>query len=209
MRRVRHGAQALGLEPGGRERAQQLAQPLRPVHERGRAAPAREIGHGGADVLHGAGALVARVRAHGVGRGIAAARGEVRRVCHDEVKAAGREHRAVLAQVGAEDLRPSGQAVGLEIVPAELRRVRLQLHADGRRLRQRVQQQHRQHTSAAAEVGKAAHAAVSREIGQQHAVRAEGEPGAGARKPRPARPQIVILYAGGHGIRSFRENRLK
>ena len=73
----------------------------------------------------------------------------------------------------------------------------------------RMQQQHRQHASAAAEVGKAAHAAVSREIGQQHAVRAEGEPGAGARKPRPARPQIVILYAGGHGTRSFRGNRLK
>ena len=68
----------------------------------------------------------------------------------------------------------------------------------------RMQQQHRQHAGAAAEVGKAAHAPVGREIGQQHAVRAEGEPGARARKPRAARPQVVILCAGGHGTRSFR-----
>ena len=113
------------------------------------------------------------------------------------------------AQVGAEDLRPAVQTVGGEIVAAELRRVRLQLHADGRRLRQRVQQQHRQYAGAAAEVGKAAHAAVGCKISQQHAVRAEGESGAGARKSRAARPQIVILYAGGHGTRSFRGNRLK
>ena len=110
----------------------------------------------------------------------------------------------MLAQVGAEDLRPAGQTVCDEIIAAQLRRVRLQLHTDGRRLRQRVQQQHRQHAGAAAEVGKAVHAAVGREIGQQHAVRAEGEPGAGACKPRAARPQVVILCAGGHGIRSFR-----
>ena len=115
----------------------------------------------------------------------------------------------MLAQVGAEDLRPAVQTVGGEIAAAQLCRVRLQLHADGRRLRQRVQQQHRQHAGAAAEIGKAAHAAVGCKIGQQHAVRTEGEPGAGARKPRAARPQIVILYAGGHGTRSFRGNRLK
>ena len=68
----------------------------------------------------------------------------------------------------------------------------------------RMQQQHRQHAGAAAEVGKAAHAAVGCKISQQHAVRAEGESGAGARKSRAARPQIVVLYAGGHGTRSFR-----
>ena len=113
------------------------------------------------------------------------------------------------AQVGAEDLRPVAQAVCSDVVARELRRVRLQFNADGGRLLQCAQQQHRQHARAAAEVGNAPCAALRRKIGQQHAVRAEGEPGAGARKPRPARPQIVILYAGGHGIRSFRENRLK
>jgi len=115
----------------------------------------------------------------------------------------------VLAQVGAEDLRPSAQTIGFDIAARELRRVRLQLHADGGRLRQRVQQQHRQYAGAAAEVGKAAHAAVGCKIGQQHTVRTEGKPGAGAQKSRAIRPQIVILYAGGHGTRSFRGNRLK
>ena len=108
------------------------------------------------------------------------------------------------AQVGAEDLRPVAQAVCSDVVARELCRVRLQFNADGGRLLQCAQQQHRQHTGAAAEVGKAAHTAMGCKIGQQHTVRTEGKPGAGAQKSRAIRPQIVILYAGGHGTRSFR-----
>ena len=107
-------------------------------------------------------------------------------------------------QVGAEDLRAAAQTVCFDIIARELRRVRLQLDADGGRLLQRVEQQHRQHTRAAAEVGNAPHtAALRRKIGQQHAVRAEGKPRAGARKARAAGPQVVIFRLG-HGARSFR-----
>ena len=113
------------------------------------------------------------------------------------------KQRAVRAQVGAEDLRSVAQAVCFDIVARELRRVRLQLDADGGRLLQRTQQQHRQHARAAAEVGNAPCAALRRKIGQQHAVRAEGKPRAGAHKARSAGPQVV-KYRLGHGARSFR-----
>jgi len=109
----------------------------------------------------------------------------------------------VRAQVGAEDLRPVAQTVCSDVVARELRRVRLQFNADGGRLLQRAQQQHRQHARAAAEVGNAPRAALRRKIGQQHAVRAEGKPRAGAHKARSAGPQVVIFRLG-HGARSFR-----
>jgi len=44
---------------------------------------------------------------------------------------------------------------------------------------------------------------LRRKIGQQHAVRAEGKPRAGAHKARSAGPQIVKFRLG-HGARSFR-----
>lgn len=136
---------------------------------------------------------VARVRPHGVWRGVAAAGGEIRRVCNDEVKAPGGEQRAVRAQVGAEDLCAAAQAVCSDVVACELCRVRLQFNADGGRLLQRAQQQHRQHARAAAEVGNAPCAALRRKIGQQHAVRAEG-------KPRRRSAQSAVRRATGRQI---------
>ena len=64
------------------------------------------------------------------------------------------------AQVGAEDLRPAAQTVCFDVVARELCCIRLQLDADGGRLLQRAQQQHRQH---------------ARAVVVHHAERAEGK----------------------------------
>ena len=76
VRPVADEAQALGLEAVGRERAAQLAQPLRPVDQAEAAARAQQPGRRGAELRQAAAALRAGRRARRIRRRRTALRGE-------------------------------------------------------------------------------------------------------------------------------------
>ena len=136
--------------------------------------------------------LVARGGAMFLRGGIAAARGKIRRVRHDKIEAARLGQIAPLAQIAAADLRAVGKTVQLQILPAGVRRVGLDLNAEGRGRRELLQQQHGQNARAAAEIGDAADPpAAPGKVREQHAVRAEGKARGGRQKAR-ARPEVVV-----------------
>ena len=187
-----HRPQPLRLDAARRHGAQKLREPLRPVDDGKAPAPAAEIRRRAADVLERAEALVARGGAVGFRRRIPAARGEIRRVRDDEIKAPRLGEIRLFAQIAAADLGAVGERIQREVFAAGFGSFRLNLDAEGRGRRKFLQQQHGQNARAAAEIGHAADlpAAVG-EIRQQHTVRAEGKARGGRQKAR-AGPEVII-----------------